>query len=261
MAKGIQSISIGFRLLKAIVDSETPLPLKTLAGMAKMSPSSARMYLISLIETGLVAQNSQSGLYGLGPYTTHLGARAIKRIDLMEIASEAMRSLREATGAHVLLCTWSDNGITIVSRTDGAEVLPINFRIGGTASLTSSATGKVFLAFGPQAETNRHLNQELKSRSLGRAEQAKLLKKLDQEVSKIRREMVAYSPEAKLSSGVALSGFGAIAAPIFAEGRQLRFVISGLYLKEGNRLDRVAMIRIIREIAERASTLAGASWS
>ncbi len=261
MAKGIQSITTGFRLLKAIVDSDVPLPLKTVAGMAKISPSSARMYLISLIETGLVAQNSQSGLYSLGPYTTHLGARAIKRIDLMEIASDAMRSLRQATGGHVLLCTWSDSGVTILSRTDGAETLPINFRIGGTALLTSSATGRVFLAFCPPAETNRHLSLELKSRAINKAEHAKLLKKLDQDLSKVRREMVAYTSEVKLSNGVALSGFGAVAAPIFAEGKQLRFVISVLYPKEGNRLDRPAMVRIVSDVAERASTLAGASWT
>ena len=60
MAKGIQSISLGFRLLRAVTDSDAPVPLKTLAAAAAMSPSKARMYLISFIETGLVTQNAQT---------------------------------------------------------------------------------------------------------------------------------------------------------------------------------------------------------
>jgi len=39
MAKGIQSISLGFRILRAITDSDAPAPLKTLAAASEMSPS------------------------------------------------------------------------------------------------------------------------------------------------------------------------------------------------------------------------------
>src|SRR4051812_4771394 len=65
LAKGIQSISLGFRLLRAIAERDEPATLKILAAAAGMSASKARMYLISLIETGLVMQSAQTGLYAL----------------------------------------------------------------------------------------------------------------------------------------------------------------------------------------------------
>ncbi len=65
MAKGIQSILLGFRLLQALTDADAPMSLKTLAAVSSMSPSKARMYLISFIETGLIVQNADTGLYTL----------------------------------------------------------------------------------------------------------------------------------------------------------------------------------------------------
>jgi DNA-binding IclR family transcriptional regulator len=59
VAKGIQSILLGFRLLRGITDSDTPVSLKSIAAAGGMSPSKARMYLISLIETGLVVQKAE----------------------------------------------------------------------------------------------------------------------------------------------------------------------------------------------------------
>jgi len=52
--KGIHSILLGFRLLRALTDADAPMSLKTLAAVSNMSPSKARMYLISFIQTGLI---------------------------------------------------------------------------------------------------------------------------------------------------------------------------------------------------------------
>jgi len=84
VAKGIQSILLGFRLLRGITDSDTPVSLKVIAAAGSMSPSKARMYLISLIETGLVVQKAETGFYALGPYALYLGTRALQRMQRPE---------------------------------------------------------------------------------------------------------------------------------------------------------------------------------
>ena len=145
MAKGIQSILLGFRLLRGITDSDTPVSLKSIAAAAGMSPSKARMYLISLIETGLVVQKAETGLYALGPYALYLGTRALQRMELMAVATDAMRDLQHRTNALVLLCTWDVKGIMIVSRSEGNRPQPLQFAIGGSASLASTATGQCSL--------------------------------------------------------------------------------------------------------------------
>src|ERR1700722_19224017 len=131
MAKGIQSILLGFRLLQGITDSDSPVSLKSIAAAAGMSPSKARMYLISLIETGLVVQKAETGFYGLGPYALYLGTRALQRLELMTVATESMRSLRQQTNALVLLCTWDVKGVMIVSRSEGNRPQPLQFAVGG----------------------------------------------------------------------------------------------------------------------------------
>jgi len=100
------------------------------------------MYLISFIQTGLIVQNADTGLYTLGPYAIRLGTRALQRMELMDVASEAMRNLQQQTNSLVLLCAWDARGVITVSRSEGSEPQPLQFNIGGSASLASTATGQ-----------------------------------------------------------------------------------------------------------------------
>jgi DNA-binding IclR family transcriptional regulator len=257
VANGIQSVVIGFRLLKAVVDEDEPISLKALAAKADLSASKARGYLISLIETGMIAQHSQSGFYMLGPYAMHLASRAIKRVDLIAVAAEAGRLIRDSSGAHVLISGWSTRGITILSSVEGAGALPFYFRIGGTASLVTSATGHVVLAYGHPSETKPCLEAELKAMAISQSEMKKTRAKLDTHVQKVKREGVGYVPQVTLVTGVALNGFAAVAAPIFGEAHQLRLVITALFQTENKGLDKAAMAEIIKGACSRASTMAG----
>ena len=229
MAKGIQSISLGFRLLRAVTDSDAPAPLKTLAAAADMSPSKARMYLISLIETGLVAQSPQTGLYSLGPYARHLGTRALQRTDGREALHESMRSLQRKTEALVLLCNWQESGIVIVAAEEGGKPHPMQWRIGGTALLASTATGAVFLAFGPQKAVWKRLGAELKESGPSQAAQKKRVRELEALAARVRQTGYAEADPVVFAAGVTISGFGAIAAPIFDASRQLSSVLTLIY--------------------------------
>jgi DNA-binding IclR family transcriptional regulator len=229
LAKGIQSISLGFRILRAITDSEAPAPLKTLAAAADMSPSKARMYLISLIETGLVAQNAHTGLYGLGPYARHFGTRALQRMDGRDAVYESIRSLQQKTQALVLLCNWQESGIIIVAAEEGGEPHPVQWRIGGTASLASTATGAVFLALGPQNAVWKRLAVELKEAGLSQAAQKKRIRELEVRAAEVRQSGIAEADPVVFAAGVTISGFAAIAAPVLDAGKQLSSVLTLIY--------------------------------
>jgi DNA-binding IclR family transcriptional regulator len=203
--------------------------LKTLAMAADMSPSKARMYLISLIETGLVAQNPDSGFYLLGPYAVHLGTRALQRIDTKEVVNDTMRSLQRETRALVLLCSWQESGIVIVAAEDGGDAHPLHWRIGGGGSLASTATGSVFLAFGPQEVVWKHLAAELKAAGLSAPARRKRTRELEVLATATRARGVAEADPVVFDKGVSISGFAAIAAPIFDQRRQLRYALTLLY--------------------------------
>jgi DNA-binding IclR family transcriptional regulator len=249
LAKGIQSISLGFRLLRAITDSNEPAPLKTLAAASAMSASKARMYLISLIETGLVAQNLQTGLYSLGPYARHLGTRALQRMDTREVVSDAMRSLQKKTRALVLLCNWQESGIVIVAAEDGGEPHPVQWRIGGTASLASTATGTVFLALGPQDRVWKRLAVELKSAGLSLAAQKKRVRELEARAAQVRKTGVVEADPVVFAAGVTISGYAAVAAPVFDAGRQLSSVLTLIYRTDRPHLKKAELLSQVLEAA------------
>jgi DNA-binding IclR family transcriptional regulator len=258
LAKGIQSITLGFRLLRAITDADQPAPLKTLAAAADMSPSKARMYLISLIETGLVAQNPQTGCYSLGPYAVHLGTRALQRIDSKEVVNDAIRSLQQKTRALVLLCNWQESGIVIVAAEDGGEPQPLQWRIGGAASLASTATGAVFLAFGPQKAVWKHLATELKGAGLSGAAQRKRIRELEVRAADVRTRGVAEADPVVFATGVSISGFAAIAAPIFDQRKQPRYVLTLLYRTDRPHRNKAELVSQTLQAAGVGSMLASA---
>jgi DNA-binding IclR family transcriptional regulator len=249
LAKGIQSISLGFRLLRAITDSDAPAPLKTLAAAAGMSASKSRMYLISLIETGLVAQNSETGLYSLGPYARHLGTRALQRTDAKSVLHEAMRVLQKNSRALVLLCNWQESGIVIVAAEDGGEPHPVQWRIGGTASLASTATGTVFLAFGPQDSVWKRLGTELKSSGLSLAAQKKRVRELEARAAEIRESGIAQADPVVFAAGVTITGYAAVAAPVFDAGKQLQSVLTLIYRTDRPHLKKAELLSQTREAA------------
>jgi DNA-binding IclR family transcriptional regulator len=258
VAKGIQSILIGFRLLQALTDADSPMTLKTLAAVSAMSPSKARMYLISFLETGLVAQSLETSLYTLGPYAIRLGTRALQRMEMMEFASDAMRTLQQQTNSLVLLCAWDTRGVIIVSRLEGSEPQPLQFHIGGTASLTSTATGHIFLAFGPREQTWPHLEEEVANLGLSKTEQRKRVKALEVLAEDVRQRRLADADPISYASGVTLSGFAAIAAPIFDEAQHLRYAITLIYRTDRQIKRKEELIRLTVAAANRASHLAGA---
>jgi DNA-binding IclR family transcriptional regulator len=249
MAKGIQSISLGFRILRAITDSDAPAPLKTLAAASEMSPSKARMYLISLIETGLVAQNPQTGLYSLGPYARHLGTRALQRVDGREAIYDKMRTLQQKTQALVLLCSWQESGITIVAAEEGSEPHPVQWRIGGTASLASTATGAVFLALGPQAAVWKRLTAEMKDAGVPQATQKKRIRELEARAAEVRESGVAEADPVVFAAGVTISGFAAIAAPVFDGSKQLSSVLTLIYRTDRPHRKTAELVNQVRQAA------------
>jgi DNA-binding IclR family transcriptional regulator len=249
LARGIQSISLGFRILRAITDSDEPAPLKTLAAAAGMSASKARMYLISLIETGLVTQSPDTGLYSLGPYARHLGTRALQRMDAREVVHESLRSLQKKTRALVLLCNWQESGIVIVAAEDGGEPHPVQWRIGGTASLGSTATGAVFLAFGPQDAVWKHLGAELKAAGLTPVGQKKRMRELEARAAEVRESGFAEADPVVFAAGVTISGYAAIAAPVLDGSGQLRSVLTLLYRTDRPHRKKAELLSQAREAA------------
>ena len=92
---GVQSLEVGMGILKAMVGGKRSMMLKDIAASAKMPPSKAHRYLVSLIRVGLVEQDPLTSRYNIGPFALKIGLVAIDRLDRVRLGMVAIAELRD----------------------------------------------------------------------------------------------------------------------------------------------------------------------
>jgi DNA-binding IclR family transcriptional regulator len=157
----IQSIEVGFQVIRAMEAADGPLPLRDVAAIAGMPPSKVHLYLVSFIREGLVRQDPHTGHYGLGSFAIQLGHSAIRQLDVVALSRDELQALQEATSFATYLSVWGNRGPGIVSKVDGQRQGSLTVRLGYVLPLYASATGRVFLAYLNRSETAQLLAEEL----------------------------------------------------------------------------------------------------
>lgn len=208
--QGIQSVEIGYRLLEVLGDSPGAKSLRDLAHDARMSPSKAHRYLVSLIKCGLVIQDQATSRYDIGESAIRLGLAALNRRTAVRLSTEAAIELNQRLDKTVLVSIWGERGPTVIGWYDASQIVICNINIGSIFPLLRTATGRVFLAYLPRSITASIIDRELAdapAASVGwRIRNASDVDRLIQEV---RRQRLGITREEFLP------GLSAIAAPVF----------------------------------------------
>ena len=144
---GIQSVEVGFELLKALSNASGALMLRDLAAAAGMSAAKAHRYLVSFQRMGLVIQDAVSTRYDLGPAALRLGLASLSRMDAVKLARERMAELLAKTGHVLAIAVWGNQGPTMVHWVEAMQTVPVTLRLGDVMPLLTSATGRCFAAF------------------------------------------------------------------------------------------------------------------
>lgn len=200
--RGIQSVEVGGQLLQVLARTGRRMPLKDLASAAGMAAAKAHPYLVSLGKLGLVEQDSASGRYGLGPLALQLGLIGLQRADPLRMAIAELPALAQALGHTVAVSVWGDRGPTVVRVEEAPTAVYVAMRLGSTASVRHTATGKVFAAFSEPAAIAAALRAEGEGKAL---RQPSFLAELN-----AVREMRLSSAEGELVPGIS-----ALAVPVF----------------------------------------------
>lgn len=211
----IQSILVGFQLIRVLQENGAKLSLKRLAELAGLSPSNAHLYLVSFGRIGLVVQDPVTSQYGLGPYAIDLGLAAIHQLNVADLARGALERLSESVGQSVYLSVWANKGPTIISKYDAHLNIPLAIRIGYVLPLASSATGQVFSAHLGERDIEPILKQEIPAEPARR-----------KRLAEIRR--VVQRDGAAVSDGRLFEGFGAISVPVFGHDGQIAAALTVL---------------------------------
>ncbi|KVM93183.1 IclR family transcriptional regulator [Burkholderia stagnalis] len=146
--RGIQSVEVGGRLLDALARRRKPLGLSELAAAAELSSAQAHTYLVSLTRLALVKRDAITGNYEPGPLSLRLGLMSIERQPAYRAALPHAARLAEGVGHSVALSVPGATGPTIVRIEHGGYPLHVNLHVGSVMSLDTTATGRVFRAFG-----------------------------------------------------------------------------------------------------------------
>lgn len=151
--QGIGSLEIGLKILNLIAQSPHPLTLKNLSDKLEHSSSRLHKYLVSLLRMGYIAQ-SNGNSYSLGKASLTLGIAAIRRIDPIRLAFEAVDILNKNTDKTVSVTIWNGQAPLVIKWLDSSRPVAVNVRLGTELSPFYSASGRIFLANMPE---NRRL--------------------------------------------------------------------------------------------------------
>ena len=155
---GVQSVEIGLRVLRALVDARHPVMLKDLARSLNMPAAKVHRYLVSLIRAEMVDQNGSGGRYELGSFALNVGLAAFNQLDVVRIAGVVTAELRDRTDQTSMLAVWGIYGPTIVRWEECRRPIAVSVRVGSVLRLLDSATGLMFAAFLPRDSTAEMIN-------------------------------------------------------------------------------------------------------
>ncbi|MDD3353696.1 IclR family transcriptional regulator [Zoogloea sp.] len=215
---GVQSLEVGMSILKAMAIGKRSMMLKDIAAAADMPPSKAHRYLVSLIRSGLVEQDTLTSRYDLGPFALNLGLVALDRLDRIRLGLSAITELRDAVNETTALAVWSDNGPVVVRWERPRRAITVNVVTGTALGVLTSAIGRVFAAWLPERQTEGLIRKEIES---GRAP-AHISSMEEARTLLAEVKATGYAP---ISGGYIIRGVEAVAAPVFNFKNEISLVI------------------------------------
>ena len=237
--KGIQSIELGFSILKEVSRADKPLTITELSKLCKMSKSQLYRYLISLCKVGALEKDLDLR-YSLGKEMLTMGIFAMKKTDITVKAFSYIKKLNELLNESVALAIWvEEEGPLFIEWEESKKPINVNVRAGSLVHLTTTATGHIFTAFLPEEKTRNIIQKEIEDNQIKQSE-------LELIISFVKKEKYSYTTSY-------LSGITAIAAPVFDYKKELVASICIVGVTEGMDISKDSIV--IRELLKNAQEL------
>lgn len=221
---GVQSLEIGISILRAITQGHRSMMLKDIAAAADMPASKVHRYMVSLVRSGLVDQDPRSSRYDLGPFALTLGLVAVDRLDRVGLGLSAIAELRDEINETTALAVWSDNGPVIVRSERPHRPITVNVVTGTALNILTSASGRVFAAWLPEATVAPLIARELVTPEL--PPEVHTVEAIKTMLATARQQGVAAVTDYHLVPGVA-----AVAAPVFNANNEITLSVLAIGVK------------------------------
>lgn len=153
----LQTVTNAARLLKAFLTREESLGVSELARRLGLGKSAVHRLLTTLAAEGLVEQDPGTGGYRLGLVVFELGEAVRVHMDLHAAAGSVLAHLREETGESAQVGMLDGHDVVYVDRLESTHALRLFTETGRRVPVHCTSSGKVLLAFAPEAVRERFL--------------------------------------------------------------------------------------------------------
>ncbi|WP_082233212.1 IclR family transcriptional regulator [Halobacillus massiliensis] len=203
----VQSVDRALNILEILKEQPRGLGVTELSYRLDVSKSTVHRLLSSLLKKGFVKQDVENERYLLGLRLIEFGEIVSSRLDIRKIAAPYLNTLAENTGETVHLVQMDQSEIVYIDKTESEATIRMFSKIGKRAPMYCTGVGKAILAYLPEQEIKRVLNE-------------KTLKKYTENTITNKEEMISHL-ELIRDRGVSFDmeehkeGINCAAAPIF----------------------------------------------
>lgn len=215
----VQSVERTFDVLESLASARRPVAITELSQKLGLHISTVHRLLATLIERGYARRDETTGKYGIGSRLLELASHLSEGVDLRQEAHPVLERLAVTVGETANLSVRSGNNLVYIDQVQSARLVRMFTRVGSSAPLYCTGSGKLFLAFSPDpTDLDQYLSvTTLEPRTKGTLTTPAALRA---ELQKIRERGYSLDNE-EMEEGVIC-----VAAPIFDRMGQITSALS-----------------------------------
>lgn len=253
-AKTSTTVLKAFTLLEALGDNDDPMSATELARTTGFDRATCYRLLMTLKEAEYVSLDADAKKFQISLRVVSLARKLLQEDREVEMVREVMRMISHRSTETCHYSTLDGARSVITLRERGKQVVSVEFAVGESAELYSTAAGKAMLAFADTRFTQKILSKKLPHHT---ANTICTPAELRQELLTVRAHGVAYDNEELMI------GLRCLAAPIFEADGSVRSAIAMSGPTSRYTDERVAELEVILREGARELTLrrGGPKWS
>jgi len=144
---GTQALSRAVTILHAFTDDQPNWTLSALAAELDLKKSTTHRILSTFERKGFLSRMPGGTQYRLGPELIVLGARALRAIDVRDLARPELQEIAKTTGDDLTLVCRVGWEVLLLHEERGQSILGLGSPVGTLWPAHATSTGKVLLAY------------------------------------------------------------------------------------------------------------------
>ncbi|KGE76940.1 IclR family transcriptional regulator [Halomonas sp. ND22Bw] len=154
-----QSLVRGLNLLERLAGNPGGLALSEIAEQADLAPSTTHRLLQALQSQGFITQDNELGLWKIDVKTFRIGNSFLEARDFVAASRPFLRRLTAQTGETANLGVRDGSTAVFLAQSESPQMMRMITRLGSRAPLHASGVGKALMAWLPDDELERVLDE------------------------------------------------------------------------------------------------------